>query len=206
MPYRWCALFVACAAASAFQKGDAPSADAARRADVYAIYSVLLTNPETSHGPDDNEIYLIEGTTVPGSPREPCVRAPAGHAARFAEVLADFERRQDMPSTLERALQITKPYRLLNGDGVQEFIAAHTSPGAPKVSDLFRLSNVYFDRDRTLALTAISTWCGDGLCGLFSWKLLEKTKDGSWSEIRSAGCSAIAQAVRSPAESTGLRR
>jgi hypothetical protein len=32
----------------------AQSDDPARRADVYATYSLMLTNPVTSHGPDDN--------------------------------------------------------------------------------------------------------------------------------------------------------
>jgi hypothetical protein len=33
--------------------------------DVYAIYSLMLTNPKTSHGQDTNPRYLIADTTVP---------------------------------------------------------------------------------------------------------------------------------------------
>jgi len=199
MAYRYCAVFFACAAASAFQPGDAPSADAARRADVYAIYSLLLANPQTSHGPDDNQIYFIADTTVPGTPREPCVRAPAEAAARFAEVMADYERRKDTPSTLERAFQISKPYRLLKGDGVEEFVATQRDPRAPKVTDLFRLTDVYFDRNRTLALTAISTWCGS-LCAMYQWKVLERTAEGQWQEMPWVGCFTVAQTQGKPTD------
>jgi hypothetical protein len=210
MRYGWCALFVACAAASAFQLGNAPPADADRRADVYAIYSLLLTNPQTSHGPDDNEIYLIGGTTVPGTPRNPCVHAPSEEAARFAEVMADYERRKDVPAVLEPAFHIAKPFRLLNGDEVNEFFArqltiATPAQRPPKVTDLFRLTDVYFDRNRTLALTAISTWCGS-LCGMYQWKVLEKTADGQWKEKPWVGCFAVAQTDRGQTRPTALLR
>jgi hypothetical protein len=56
---------------------EANPADAERDKDVYAIYSSLLTNPKTSHGADDNARYLIAASTVPGTPKDPCVRAPA---------------------------------------------------------------------------------------------------------------------------------
>ncbi|HUI79520.1 MAG TPA: hypothetical protein VLY24_16460 [Bryobacteraceae bacterium] len=200
MIYRWCALFFACVVASAFQH---PAVDAERRADVYAIYSRLLTNPETSQGPDDNEIYFIADTTVPGTPQDPCVRVPSEAAARFAEVMADCEQRKDTPAKLERAFQISKRYRLLNDAEVDQFAAARGSggytprPGEPKVIDLFRLSDVYFDRSRTLALTAISTWCGD-LCAQFQWKVLEKNADGHWQERRWVTCAAMAERRGAP--------
>jgi hypothetical protein len=184
----------------AFQQ-PATAPDAERRAYAYAIYSLLLTNQQTSHGPDDNDMYFIGDTTVAGTPREPCVRVPAGAKDRFTEVMADFEQRKDAPATLERSFRITKPYRLLSAAEVNEFITAHVSAGtadhpagSPKVTDLFRLTDVYFDRNRTLALTAISTWCG-GLCAQYQWKVLEKTADG-WMERPWVSCAAMASGWR----------
>jgi hypothetical protein len=198
MLHRWCIPIVACAVASGFQPAK-PAADDARRADTYAIYSLLMTNPETSHGADDNEIYLIGDTTVSGTPKVPCVRPPAESAARFGEVLADFEARKDTPVRLESAFQIPKPYRLLNAAEVEEFYTRYATvgtsgsraQGSVKVSDLFRLSDVYFNHDRTLALTAISTWCGS-LCAIYQWKVLEKTADGRWEERPWTSCFAVA--------------
>jgi len=53
---------------------DASSANSEREKDVYAIYSSMLTNPRTSHGPDNNERYLIAPTTMPGVPPIPSDR------------------------------------------------------------------------------------------------------------------------------------
>ena len=212
MLYGWCTLFFTCTAANAFQQGNAPSADVDRRADVYAIYSQLLTHPQTSHGPDDNEIYLIADTTVHGTPREPCVRVPSEYAARYAEVMADYNRRKDTPVVLEAAFHIAKPYRLLNGGEVSEFFTRYANAGtaalkskSPKVSDLFQLTDVYFNRDRTLALTAISSWCGS-LCAMYQWKVLAKTADGQWEEKPWVACVAVAQTGRATTAFTEFLR
>ena len=188
-------LFVACCAADAFQQQPDASPDTAREADVYAIYSLLLTNPPTSHGPEDNEIYLIAGATVPGTPAEPCVTLPPGvsadRARRMAEVLADYHARKEHPVTLKPLFKITKPYQILATAGIAEFEAAK-SRLPQKVSDFFRLSDVYFDHDRSMALTALSTWCGS-LCALYRWRVFEKTADGQWQERQWVGCFTVAQ-------------
>lgn len=173
-------------AAQGFQQQTSP-ADPEREKDVYAIYSQMLTNPQTSYY--NNERYLIAKTTSPRYPKEPCVRPPKSRAAEWREVLADFERRKDTPRKLERALSISKPYELLNADEIKEFIAARVagirseteSEKFRGVTDLFTLSDVYFNRRRTLALTSISTFCG-GVCGLMSWKVYEKSDTGEWVE------------------------
>jgi hypothetical protein len=177
-----------------------------QHADVYAIYSQMLTNPQTSHGSDNNERYLIAETTSQGYPKEPCVQPPKEREAEWREVLADFERRKDIPRQLERALSISKPYELLNADEVKEFIAARSMPriGSQEpderfrgVTDLFRLSDVYFNRRRTLALTYISTWCG-GVCGLMLWKVYEKSDAGEWKERPWVTCTTMSQAPKRP--------
>jgi hypothetical protein len=44
--------------------------------DVFAIYSLMLTDPKTSHRTDKIERYLIAARTTPGRPEEPCIRPP----------------------------------------------------------------------------------------------------------------------------------
>jgi hypothetical protein len=192
-------LIVASAAASGFQQPSA-TPDSERRADVYAIYSKMMTDPQTSHGPDNNEIYLIRDTTVPGMPAEPCVRVPSSHERSFAEILADYKLRKDTPAPLERALTVSKPYQLLNRDETDEFIRSRDTrpgPGAntkelfQKATDLFSLIGVYFNRDRTLALTGISTFCGS-LCGSYEWKVFEKTNNQRWEERPWVSCRSMA--------------
>jgi hypothetical protein len=189
MQRSWCILIVTCAVA--YSQGT--SADVGRKADVYSIYSQMMTNPKTSHGEDNNQIYLIEGSTVPGYPREPCVRVPPANQSAFDEILADYSKRKDSPATLEAAFNIPKPYQLLNGDEVKEFMEER-SPFqlSQKATDLFRLTDVYFDHNRTLALTAISTFCG-GLCGMFQWRVFEKTGKGWEDRPRWVTCTAMAR-------------
>ena len=175
--------------------------EATAEKEVYAIYSLMLTNPQTSHGPDDNERYLIAATTAPGRPQEPCVRAPQEREAAFREVLADYERRKATPRQLQRALSIPKLYILLSADDVKAFMKARSltrtvpEPANDRfrgVTDVFTLSDVYFNQHRTLALTAISSWCGS-LCALYQWKVFEKLDTGKWEERHWGTCVTIAK-------------
>ncbi|MBI2680905.1 MAG: hypothetical protein HYX25_07870 [Candidatus Solibacter usitatus] len=173
-------------------------APTAQRADVYAIYSRLMTNPRTSYGADKNEIYLIADTTVPGTPEEPCVRFPAEYRRDFDEIMSGFNRGSGERVKLEPAFHITKPYVLLDGSAVKEFVELFSSPRVPetrrkvfkKATDLFRLTDVYFNRDRTIALTAISTHCGL-LCGRADWRVLGGARNGQWEERPWVTCDTI---------------
>lgn len=167
--------------------------------DVYAIYSLMLTNPRTSHGADKNERYLIATTTTPGSPEEPCIRPPKERAADFREVLADYKRRKSIPRELKPTFSVGKPYELLSDEEARDFVAERRLgiPGSNRrflgVTDLSTLSDVYFDQRRTLALTAISSWCGS-LCALYQWKVFQKMESGKWEEqLDWVGCLTIAR-------------
>src|SRR6267154_4228499 len=106
---RACTVMMVCVAVKAFQL------PAGRRADVYAIYSQVMTNPKTSYGADKNEIYLIADTTVPGTPEQPCIRFPAEYQRDYYEIMSEFNRGKDKPVKLDRALHIAKRYVLLDG-------------------------------------------------------------------------------------------
>jgi hypothetical protein len=195
-------LLVICRLAQGFQQ-EVTSADSERDQDVYAIYSLMLTNPQTSHGPDNNERFLIAATTAPTRPQEPCVRSPKERETDFEQARADYEHRKAVPRQLKASLSINKPYVLLSSDEAMEFIQSRmsrTGQDAPDerfkgVTDLFTLSDVYFNQRGTLALTGISTFCG-GLCGMFQWKVFEKLARGRWEERRWATCMTIAKNLR----------
>ena len=198
-------LMVICTAAPAFQQEVNPS-DSEREKDVYAIYSLMLTNPLTSHGADDNKRYLIAATTAPGVPHEPCVRPPkereADRGADFREALVDYTLRQGTQRQLSRSLTIAKPYTLLSADQVKEFQEARAYKNPPArpderfrdVTDLFTLTDVYFNQRRTLALTAISTWCGV-LCARWQWKVFERPAGGAWKDTQWDACLVIAEGL-----------
>jgi hypothetical protein len=80
----------------------------------YAIYSLMLTNPKTSHDPDTGPRYLIADTTARGVPETPCIAPPVDRRGDFQEVLADYAKRKKTPRVLKRALSIRYPYILLN--------------------------------------------------------------------------------------------
>ena len=173
--------------------------------DVYAIYWIMLTNLQTSHGPYEGDRYLIAATTGPGNPQEPCVRPPQEREADFREALADYQRRRTTARELKPQFKIDKPYVFLSAEDVAAFTAdRYPRPGRTPdqadgrfrgVSDLITLSDVHFNQRRTLARTAISTYCAP-LCAMYQWKVFEKSETGEWLERRWVTCSAVAETHR----------
>jgi hypothetical protein len=209
---RRCGCLLLLAAGSAFPSQQEPAAaDADRERDVYTIYSLLMTNPRTSHGPDNNQLYLIQAETGPGIPTPPCVAPPPDRIAEFQQVLADYESRGSTPKLLKRALTLAKPYVLASAGQVKAFREDRflPKPGQQReeqfrgVQDVFTLSEVYFNPGRTLAMTAMSSWCGS-LCGLWEWRVFEKTTLGNWEERPWVHCSTIAGMT--PLDRDGYRR
>ena len=129
--------------------------------------------------------------TRPVVPAEPCVRVPPQYEMAYQEILDEYDRRKDKPVKLERALNIAKQYELLNADDMP----IH-SP-LRKSTDLFWLGDVYFNHSHTLALTAISTYCGP-LCRQKLWKVFEKSSAGQWQERPWVGCSAVSRIEQRP--------
>jgi hypothetical protein len=166
-------------------------ADAGRRQDVYAVYSQIMSNPPTSFRNDTNTTYTIEAMTMGKTPKpasqpppgelaeylarvfgDPCVVPPTQYESRWNEVLAEYN--AGAPSVpLERSLSITKPYY---------FLPPGVSTPVEGVRDIFRLTNVYFNKDRTLALAGVGTSCGS-LCGIFQWLIFEKSHEGLWKTV-----------------------
>ena len=170
-------------------------ADALRRQDVYAIYSTMISNASSSNRIDSSPVFAIAATTKPAmaydSTPYPCIVPPQEYANRWTEVLTDFNARRDTPLALERELKLSKPYVYLNPDEVSGFVnPQRTTPSQPLAvpagqerKGVFTLSDVYFNKDRTLALTGVSFWCGS-MCSSSHWEIYEKSSDGTWKEVR----------------------
>ena len=178
----------------------AQKAEDDRRTDAYAVYSIIMNDPTTSHGPYKGEVFLIGEMTQPGTPAEPCVRVPPQYEQAYRELLNEYYQRRDKPVKLERAFNISKSYQLLDADEVKEFVAIHSLRRTPypnpnelfqKTSDLFTFSDVYFNQSRTLALTAVSTFCGS-LCASVKWKIFQKTSEDRWEERPWVFCTTVA--------------
>jgi hypothetical protein len=197
----WFGLLLALGVTVTSLKGNAPFE---REKEVYHIYSLLMTNPRSSFEADCNSRFLISATARVEN-EQPCVRPPKGRKAEFAEVLADFKIRRAATRVLKRQLSLRKPYELLTDEQVKAF---ETDRGWSKpedrepdfrfkgVMEVFTLSDVYFNKNGRLALTAISSWCGS-LCAYHQWKVLEKLPTGEWQELPSwVSCFTIAHCLQ----------
>jgi len=171
-----------------------------RQADIYAIYSSLMSNPPVG---SQNPVYAIVAltrpamapttTTMGAAMGQPCITPRPEQAARWIEILADYHERIDKPPTLVRQLNIAKPYFLISQEEAAAFGAAHREnrpppkvppPPAPPldpkfngVTSIFALSDVWFSKDGTLALTGITDF------SFSRWRLFEKNADGKWVNV-----------------------
>lgn len=206
-------LGVATAACTAQQQTPARYAEPlpmpqSRSLDSYAIYSKLLPGGEIEWGDVPRDFWLLEGTTHAEPLDSPCsesgmmnphkaIRAPEKDQARFAEVLADFDKTCHERYPLEASqLRLKLPVHLLDEDGQKRYmtrVAGYMPPAnnimqAPPTPDEFKgaaglhsFTAVYFNPQHTLAMTEIGMYCGM-LCGNWRWVVLEK-KDGAWTVL-----------------------
>jgi hypothetical protein len=186
---RWLGILLAvgCVAGAYPQAGND-----SRQADVYAVYSALMSNPPMG---SENPTYAILVRTKPvmNGPGQPCITPRPEQAVRWMEILADYNARVDKPPTLLRQLNIVKPYILISQEDATAFGATHpglrrpsTDPQPPPpppdpkfdgVTSILALSEVWLSKDHTLALTGITNFSAS------LWKLFEKNADGKWNNV-----------------------
>lgn len=119
---RLVSLLVFCTFASGFPQGTGAS-EAQKEKDVYAIYSLVLTDPQTSYGADRNEWYLIASTTtVRGFPQLSCVRPPEERETVF-EAWIDSVR-------IQTGALDPRPHVLIDPNEAAEFRAERSSPSS----------------------------------------------------------------------------
>jgi hypothetical protein len=200
------AILLAVYAAIIAQQPEGTPVEAVRREDVYAIYSALMTNPP-SRARTASTVYLIaintvSGSTLSGNPPQPCTRLLPEYADKWNEILTDYQARKGKPDVLEPLLKLAKPSVLLTDGEAREFRAGldpmYQNPRNPRfqnAQEMYSLGTVYFDRSHTLALTAVSSYCGS-LCGMSGWRVFEKTFAGQWQLVtRRAGPTACGDAI-----------
>ena len=148
-------------------------AEAALREDTYGVYSAMLT--------DSVPLYLVQAVTVPvlaSLPPQICL--PQTDAR---DLLTEIGQYRYSPETLEAFFKTAKPVVLLNEMEIGEFIAGFRgqpsqNPKFQGAKNLYRLTHVFFNQKRTMAITQIGMSCGL-LCGMGEWKIFEKT-NGQW--------------------------
>jgi hypothetical protein len=166
-----------------------------RREDVQAVYTALIKSSDLT--------YLISSKAeVPASGAirrmslESCVALPQAYASDWTEILAAF-RASSGNELFPADLKLTRPYKLLTAEEVQEFrddrmqalrVAGRNQPlggtSNPKFAgakELLEFSPVYFNQNRTLAVTFVSSYSSPR-SGSWHWTVLEKSPDGRWQE------------------------
>jgi hypothetical protein len=130
------------------------------------------------------------------STTDPCIVPPPAYKDRWNEVLADFYAKRGKAVALEPLLRFSQTYIFLTAEEISAIQSARRTlplreprqgavpqaqldPKLQGIREIVFLSDVFFSKDRTLALTGIATWCG-GLCGSARWKIFEKSPSDDW--------------------------
>src|SRR5262249_23088203 len=125
---------------------------------------------------------------------------PPEYQQAYRELLNEYDERSDKPVKLERAFNITKSDQLLDADEVKEFLAIHSLRRTPypnpnelfqKTSDLFTLSDVYFNQSRTRTDCSFQPFVAVCVEALRE-RYFRKLQRGRWEERPWAFCRTIA--------------
>jgi len=151
--------------------------------ETYAVYSAILSPPPLSHE-DRSAKYAITDTTATAEFFGDGLCIPQNYKPEsFAQIKSEYEKRKNIPVPLKRAFTLRKPYIFLTFQQTLQF-HYHAYKG---VDDVLTLSDVYFDRSKTLAIVYVWAFCGP-ICALGGWHILEKAPNGHWHEIFQGTC------------------
>jgi hypothetical protein len=171
--------------------------DSALRDDTYAVYSALFSDPRIVQELGYNGAVSIEQMTVAGmmrsGPSAACYAPTPANEADWREIQAALSQHTFSPQKLEPIFKMARPYTLLDDkavaelreQGMREEAARGRNWNYAGAKRLYRLSPVFFNQKRTLALTEIGMWCG-GRCGEGGWKVFEKINE-QWQPYRLPG-------------------
>ncbi|MBV8705956.1 MAG: hypothetical protein JO028_02115 [Acidobacteriaceae bacterium] len=179
----WVPLLLAGFAGGAFQSElkDAKPVQTYSIQEAYKVYSAVLPD-EWTWRYANSKILLIKAETVP---YQMCLTPDAESAKLLDPAIVNFRIVNGTTWTLERKLDISKPYELVPGAALQ---APFKTNGPAGWSDFKRehpdsvgwieLSAVGFNHDKTVAIVYIGHHCG-GLCGGGGFRVLRKS-EGKW--------------------------
>ncbi|MDR3739769.1 MAG: hypothetical protein P4L40_12215 [Terracidiphilus sp.] len=155
--------------------------------DAYQIYSLLLPHQE-SYEFAKGTLVIQSDTVSPPKENARCMTPQA--AAEFEEAVADFDRENLKPRSLQRLFQIEKPYELVTNESIRKLFKEGFWKSFyeryPNSGGYIVMSAVGFNPQRTQAVVYMGSACG-GLCGRWSLHLLEKV-DGKWKSVPGFNC------------------
>ncbi|HUY80716.1 MAG TPA: hypothetical protein VMU92_03250 [Acidobacteriaceae bacterium] len=160
---------------------DTPPIPAARAADSYAIYDMLLPGASADKIVRAASMHwVIADTTVniadmdPAIPPDGLLKAPLNNRRGFEGALGDFETRKYQRYRLQTGEGHLRSSLAL-ADAEQVSSVRHAATGS---NGMIFFSAVYFNPARTAALVYVNDWCAH-LCSTGQWVYLEK-HGGQW--------------------------
>jgi hypothetical protein len=168
-----------------------------RREDVQAVYTALIKSSDLTYLISSKAEMPASGA-IRSMSLESCVVLPQAYASGWTEILAAF-RAPGGNELFPADLKLTRPYKLLTAEEVQEFrddrmqalrnqpprteviLGGTSNPKFAGAKELFEFSPVYFNQNRTLAVTFVSSYSSPR-SGSWHWTVFEKSPDGRWQE------------------------
>lgn len=188
----WVPLLMAGFALGAFQSelGNSKSVQPYSAQEAYEVYSTLLPD-EWTWRYAKSKILLIRAETVS---YEMCLTPDAESAKLLDPAILNYRIVNGTTWTLERKLDISKPYDLVPGVTLQAPFKSNGPAGwsnfkleHPDSVGWIELSAVGFNHDKTVAVVYVGHHCG-GLCGGGRFSVLQKV-EGKWKPLPWKGSS-----------------
>jgi len=144
-----------------------------------------MTNPPVAIRGINESTLMIAGQTTrqqSANDLQRCITLPAEYQSSWSELLTEINRNGNAAETIEPRLKISKRYLVLTPEEVADFTfnwsrrPEYQKPIDPKfqgAKQIYFLGKVFFNHDRTLAVTTISVGCGS-LCGVSGWRVFER--------------------------------
>jgi hypothetical protein len=177
---------VVCIAWSQKESSPQPYADD----EAYRVYEAIIPREESYSFAKGTLIIQSETGSVGGSTHG-CLSEDA--ARKFKTAAADFATVNKKSRPLQSKFHLSKPYQLLSRVEIQQYFKERGPNGwsefyeqHPASGGFITLSAVGFNKAKSLAVVYAESSCG-GLCGSFTFHLLEKAQD-KWKEVNGVTC------------------
>jgi hypothetical protein len=178
----------------------AATPEMARQQDINAIYSAVMRS--------DNPVYLIGARTEIDRPIQSCLTPAERTAQDWIEIVAEYDANKPGSGLIPTDLKLDRPHVLLSPEEVQEFrddrsralvasinagpsftpladrvLVPPSNPRFQGSKDLFLVSTVYFNRNRSLAIVLVHKWSNPRAASV-RWIVFQKSANGIWQEGR----------------------
>jgi len=162
--------------------------------DAYEVYAVLL--PGEGEFWSKSKLILIQQETDKETgpiEQKECFQVDYRFQAKYAELLADYNAKNNQSWLLQTRLQIEKPYRIIPqskfGRVSRSDFWQQMEKRFPDSFGYLTVSAVGFNKERNEALVEMSHACGN-LCGGGRYHILLKSKAG-WTDVNPQGLKSL---------------